>query len=161
MAALLGSEFSVDDLGAVMVRETGELSGIVAEALSVGVLESTEGQLRFRHGLLKEALYEATPLALRTALHQHAAKELIASGAPVERIAELILPALDVVHGWEVDWLADNARHLVDRAPDIAMELLEHALGHIEPTDPRSSVLALIRRCAGCSFSSSTIGRVF
>ncbi len=141
MAALLGPEFSVADLAVVAAHGRDELSGQVAEALGVGVLESTGERLRFRHALLKEVLYEATPMALRAALHQHAAKALIASGAPAERIAEMILPALEVVDGWELDWLADNAGPLVDRAPQIAAELLEHSLGHTERTDPRYPIL--------------------
>ena len=141
VAALLGPEFSVEDLGAVAAQEP-ELANKVAESLRAGVLEEAAGdRLRFRHGLLKEVLYETTPIVLRAALHQHAATALITAGAPVERIAELILPALAVVDGWELDWLADNARHLVDRAPDIAAELLEHALGHTGLTYPRHAVL--------------------
>ena len=143
MAALLGPEFSVADLGVVVAQEPDELSGNLVEALGAGMLESTGGRLRFRHGLLKEVLYEATPMALRAALHRHAAQALIGSGAPVERIAGLMLPALEIVDGWELDWLADSARLLVDRAPDIAAELLEHALGHTDRTDPRRAVLEI------------------
>ncbi|MFG2526106.1 ATP-binding protein [Streptomyces sp. NPDC048527] len=140
-AALLGPEFSLGDLGTVAAQGPEEMAGRVAEALDAGVLEESGARLRFRHGLLKEVLYEATPMALRAALHQHAAQALIASGAPAERVAELILPALEVTDGWELDWLADNARQLVDRAPEIAAELLEHTLGHTDTTDPRHAGL--------------------
>ena len=137
-SALLGPQFTLSDLGLVVAQEPGQLAEQVTEARVAGVLEEVAGgRLRFRHGLLKEVLYEATPIVLRAALHHHAAQALIASSAPVERVAELILPALDVADGWELDWLAHNARHLVDRAPEIAAELLEHALGRTDPTDPR------------------------
>ena len=41
----------------------------------------------FRHLLIKQALYESMPAALRTALHAEAARDLAASGADAERRA--------------------------------------------------------------------------
>jgi DNA-binding CsgD family transcriptional regulator/tetratricopeptide (TPR) repeat protein len=136
-AALLGARFSATDLAAVTGREPGEVVRIVEEALDAGVLESVGERLRFRHGLLKQALYEVVPRAVRAALHQHVGEVLIGLGAPVDRVAEILLPALEAVDGWEVDWLVRNADELVGRAPAVAAQLLEHALQHTSPADPR------------------------
>ncbi|MER5530367.1 AAA family ATPase [Streptomyces sp. NPDC002677] len=140
-ASLLGPEFSVTDLAAAVGSGAGSLLRVVEEALGAGVLESAGSRLRFRHGLLKEVLYEAMPTPLRTAFLRRAAQELMASGAPVERVAELILPVLGTAEDWEWEWLADNAERLVVRAPVVAAELLEHALRQARADDPRLPLL--------------------
>ncbi|MEV6949457.1 AAA family ATPase [Streptomyces sp. NPDC051172] len=142
-ASLLGPEFSVTDLAAAVGSGAGPLLRVVDEALGASVLESVGHRLRFRHGLLKEVLYEAIPAALRTALLRRTVQELMASGAPVERVAELILPVLETAEDWEWEWewLAGNAERLVVRAPTVAAELLEHALRYARPDDPRVPVL--------------------
>ncbi|MGW3290829.1 ATP-binding protein [Streptomyces sp. NPDC001002] len=140
-ASLLGPEFSVTDLAAGVGRDAGSLLTVVEEALGAGVLESAGSRLRFRHGLLREVLYEAMPTPLRTAFLRRAAQELMAAGAPVERVAELILPVLGTAEDWEWEWLADNAARLVVRAPIAAAELLEHALRHASADDPRRPLL--------------------
>ncbi|MEU9343239.1 AAA family ATPase [Streptomyces sp. NPDC048278] len=140
-ASLLGPEFSVRDLAAAVGRGTGSLLAVVEEALGAAVLESAGSRLRFRHGLLREVLYEAMPPALRTAFLRRAAQELMASGAPAERVAELVLPVLDTAEDREWEWLADNAERLVVRAPIAAAELLEHAVRQAAPDDPRLPVL--------------------
>ncbi|MFE9453541.1 ATP-binding protein [Streptomyces sp. NPDC006739] len=138
-ASLLGPEFSVTDLAAAVGCGAGSLLGVVEEALGAGVLESTGARLAFRHALLKEVLHESMPTALRTAFLRRAAQELVASGASVERVAELILPVLGTAEDWEWEWewLVGNAERLAVRAPAVAAELLEHALRYARTDDPR------------------------
>lgn len=136
-AALLGPHFSVTDLAAVVGRPPTALVGILDEAMTAGVLETNGPDLRFRHGLLRLALYEALPTPLRIALHRHAAEALIAAGAPVERVAEVVLPVLDQADGWELDWIARHAGEVAARAPEIAAVLLRHALDRLRVADPR------------------------
>jgi DNA-binding CsgD family transcriptional regulator len=140
-AALLGPDFSVTDLSGILRRPATALAGAVEEAIAAGVLESVGPRLRFRHGLLKQALYLAIPSALRIALHRDAAQALMAAGSPVERVAELILAAMEAADGWELDWLVRNAAVLAQRAPAIAAELFEHALSHTAEDDSRYAVL--------------------
>lgn len=145
------------DLAAAVGSSAGSLLRVVEEALGAGVLESAGSRLRFRHGLLKEVLYEAMPTALRTAFLRRAAQELMASGASVERVAELILPVLDAAEEREWEWLVDNAERLVVRAPAVAAELLEHALRHTRPDDPRHPVLTA--RLAALYFRTGPLDR--
>jgi len=144
VAALLGPVFSVADLAVVAGRAPTDLLGAVEEAVAAGVVEAAadearRARLRFRHGLLRQALYTSIPLALRVALHQQAIGALIAAAAPAERVAELLLPVLDESDGWELDWIVENGGALINRAPEIAARLLEHALGRLSPGDPRRS----------------------
>jgi DNA-binding CsgD family transcriptional regulator len=140
-AALMGADFAVADLARLVESSPGALVEVLEEAIAAGVLESAGVRLRFRHGLIRQALYEAMPPALRVALHRQAAQALIESGAPVERVAQVILSALDAVDGWELDWLGLNAAALAHRAPVIAAELFEHALAHAAHDDPHHAVL--------------------
>ncbi|MFH9354616.1 AAA family ATPase [Kitasatospora sp. NPDC017646] len=155
VASLLGPEFSSADLAAVAGR--GDLLTVVEEALSAGVLESAASRLRFRHALLKEVLYETTPSALRAGLLRHAVQELTAAGAPVERVAELILPAVREADGWEWEWLADHAAQLADQAPALAADLLEHALRQTDADCPRHHALA--DRLAALYFRTGPVER--
>jgi DNA-binding CsgD family transcriptional regulator len=139
-AVLLGSDFAVTDLSTVLNRSAAALSGPVEEAIAAGVLETAGSRLRFRHGLIKQALYEAIPASLRTALFQEAARALAAAGAPTERVAALILTA-EVIGSWEATWIADNAPGLARRAPSVAAVLLEQALAHTAQVDPSYSLM--------------------
>jgi tetratricopeptide (TPR) repeat protein len=136
-AALLGPVFSVGDLAVVAGRAPTELVGTIEEAVAAGVVESEGARLRFRHGLLRQALSESVPLALRVALHQQAVSALIAADASAERVAELLLPVLAEADGWELGWIAEHGGTLMNRAPEVAAELLEHALDRLELDDPR------------------------
>src|SRR5258705_513035 len=83
------------------------------------------GRLVFRHGLMRQALYEGMPAGLRSALHRQAAQALARAGVPAEQVAEQLPHVLDTADAWVVDWLADAASGLVDRAPQVAVDLLQ------------------------------------
>ncbi|MFG3138448.1 ATP-binding protein [Streptomyces sp. NPDC048211] len=150
-AALLGPAFAITDLTVLLGCPAVALTAPVQEAMAAGVLEPADGhRLRFRHGLLRQALYESVPAALRIALHRDAARTLIAQGSSVERVAEVLLAATDAADGWEVDWLLDNAAALTRRAPDAATTLLAHALTHTDDHDVRTR--GLLAHLASASF---------
>jgi DNA-binding CsgD family transcriptional regulator len=151
-AALLGPEFSVADLGVVSGRSAGDLMPVVDAASGAGVLAEAGVRLGFRHGLIRQALYEGMPAGLRAALHVQAARMLAGAGAAPERVAAQLIPAeLDqdstglettvAADDWVVDWLADAAPVLIYRAPQVAMELLRSVLGQLPGNDPRRNGL--------------------
>jgi DNA-binding CsgD family transcriptional regulator len=137
LTALLGRSFAAQDVSLVTGLAPERLRGVLEEAIAAGVLERDGERLRFRHGLLRQVLYETVPAPIRAALHQQVIQALIAAAAPAERVAELLLPVLDEATGWELDWIAAHAQPLADRAPEAAAQLLEHALGHLTYDDPR------------------------
>ncbi len=140
MAALLGPEFTVSDLGTITQRGPLELVKAVDEGLSTGVLSQAGVHLVFRHALIRQALSEAIPAGLRSALHLQAAQALIATGTSMERVAEQLLAGTDAFgmsEGWVLDWLAEAGPRLVYRAPRTAVELADRALGGLPTDDPR------------------------
>ncbi|WP_158849535.1 BTAD domain-containing putative transcriptional regulator [Saccharothrix deserti] len=141
-SALLGGEFVVSDLSVVLGTPVFDLAARLEEALAAGVLRDAGARMAFRHPLIRQALYEGTPAALRTALHQQAARALAASGAPVDHVAEQLLAASGDVGSWVLDWLVEEAPALVYRAPLVAVDLLQRCLSSSVARDERDATLA-------------------
>ena len=94
-AALLGVEFAVTDLTAVLGRSVADLVPALDEARATGVLTDAGGAgLAFRHPLIREALYAELPTAVRGAWHRDAGHALAAAGAAPDRVARQLLRAL-------------------------------------------------------------------
>ena len=131
-AALLGVEFAIGDLTAVLGRTVANLVPAFDEARSTGVLTDSVNGLAFRHPLIREALYAEMPASVRAVWHRDAGHALAAAGAPPERVARQLLrgPA-DDGPDWILDWLAKSADSLVGQAPGVAAELLARAVDSI------------------------------
>jgi DNA-binding CsgD family transcriptional regulator/tetratricopeptide (TPR) repeat protein len=134
-AALLGMEFAVSDLAVVLGRSVAGLVPAVDEACAVGVLTESGNGLRFRHPLIRSALYNEMPSSVRAAWHREAGRALAEAGAPTDRVARQVLQAVGGLGGaaepmdeWTLNWLARTADSLVDRAPGVAAELLSRAV---------------------------------
>jgi DNA-binding CsgD family transcriptional regulator/tetratricopeptide (TPR) repeat protein len=133
-AALLGVDFEISDLAIVLGRGLPDLLPAVDEARVAGVLAESGGSLGFRHPVIRAALYEEMPAAVRAAWHRDAARALAAAGAPPERVARQLLCAADragpaeVVDERMLDWLVRTADQLVSQAPGVAAELLAQAV---------------------------------
>ena len=94
-AALLGVDFEISDLAIVLGRGLPELLPAVDEARVAGVLAESGSSLGFRHPMIRAALYEEMPAAVRAAWHRDAARALAAAGTPPERVARQLLCAAD------------------------------------------------------------------
>jgi DNA-binding CsgD family transcriptional regulator/tetratricopeptide (TPR) repeat protein len=103
-AALLGVEFAVTDLTAVLGKTVAALVPALDEARTTGVLidAGVTGGLAFRHPLIREALYAELPAAVRGGWHRDAGIALAAAGAPPDRVARQLLHAIgDAVRAGE------------------------------------------------------------
>jgi DNA-binding CsgD family transcriptional regulator len=134
-AALLGVDFAVPDLAIVLGRGVAELIPAVDEACAAGVLAESGNGLGFRHPLIRAALYDEIPVPVRAAWHRDAGRALAEAGAPADRVARQLLPAVGGPGGpaepmdeWILSWLARNAESLVGQAPQVAAELLGQAV---------------------------------
>ena len=73
VAALLGMDFAIPDLAVVLDRSVTDLIPAVNEACAAGVLTESGQGLRFRHPLIRAALYDEMPVVpVRTAWHRYA-----------------------------------------------------------------------------------------
>ncbi len=135
-AALLGTDFAVPDLAIVLGRSVADLIPSVDEACAVGVLAESGSGLGFRHPLIRAALYDEMPAAVRAAWHRDAGRALAVAGAPADRVARQLLRALGeagdaagpIGDEWMLNWLARTAEPLLGQAPGVAAELLTWAV---------------------------------
>jgi DNA-binding CsgD family transcriptional regulator/tetratricopeptide (TPR) repeat protein len=127
-AALLGGRFAVTDLAVVLRRPVSGLADGLQEAVAAGILIGSGPELAFRHLLIRQALYESMPAALRTALHGEAARELAATGADALSVAQQLSAANRPGEGWARTWLIQTAPVLTARAPQLAADLLRREL---------------------------------
>lgn len=144
VAALLGREFAVTEVAALLGRSTIGIANYLQEAAAAGILVDAGQQMAFRHPLIRQALYDGMPTALRVALHQDAARALhdIGSVEP-QRVAQQLLESGRVGNRWARRWLADSAPVLAVRAPHIATELLHRELEHGVADDSDRAVFSV------------------
>jgi DNA-binding CsgD family transcriptional regulator len=147
-AALLGDGFSVADLATVTNHSLAELLPALDEARAAGVLVAADDDLAFRHPLIRKALYDEMPTAVRIAWHQAAAWALAEASAPVDRVARQLLPMVSTtdsrvpVPPWAVRWLLDVAGPLIGQAPVAAVALLRRAVRDAPLDDAVTGALA-------------------
>jgi DNA-binding CsgD family transcriptional regulator len=142
-AAVLGSSFTVTDLATVTGRPAVELSVVLAEPIRARVLEDDGARLRFRHDLIRDAIYEDVPGSIRRALHREAGQRLAAAGAPALQVAEHLARGAGPGDTEAAAWLARAARQAAATSPEVAADLLDRAIGLTDPADPgRDRLLA-------------------
>jgi DNA-binding CsgD family transcriptional regulator len=133
-AALLGVDFAVPDLTIVLDRHIADLMPAIDEARAAGVLTNSAGGLSFRHPLIRAALYDAMPGSMRAEWHRRTGRALAHALAPIDRVARQLLGAFadpgpaDPMDDWLLSYLTDTADLLVAQAPQVAADLLRHAV---------------------------------
>jgi DNA-binding CsgD family transcriptional regulator len=142
-ASILGSGFSLTDLATVTGRAAVDLSVVLGEAIRARVLEDDGQRLRFRHDLIRDAIYQDLAGSVRCGLHREAGHRLAQAGAPALQVAEHLARGAVAGDSEAVTWLARAARQAAPRSPDVAADLLERAIGLMAPADPgRDRLLA-------------------
>ncbi|UOZ06948.1 BTAD domain-containing putative transcriptional regulator [Amycolatopsis sp. WQ 127309] len=144
-AAMFGPKFSPLDLAAALDRSASEIEPVQDELLAAGVLVRTGDWLRFRHPVVRQALYATMPLAIRLALHRQLAEMLHDAGAPVEQVAAHLLAAPVPVDPWLRDWVLREAPLLAPRSPESALRLIERVKASGMITDTTRERLTLVR----------------
>ncbi|MFD9963445.1 BTAD domain-containing putative transcriptional regulator [Amycolatopsis sp. NPDC058986] len=140
-AAVLGTEFTVTDIAAVVGKRPSELVTAFEESVAANVIVDSDTHLAFRHPLLRQAFYDGIAAGARAALHRQAAEALSTVGASVTRVAEQVVAA-PVPDPWMLQWLVDHGADVATRAPVLAAELLSRALEACPLRDPRREILA-------------------
>jgi DNA-binding CsgD family transcriptional regulator len=141
--ALLGGRFAAADLAVVLREPASALTPGLREAVTAGILADSGTELVFRHPLIRQALYESMPLALRTAMHSEAARELATAGADALSVAQQLSAAKRPGDAWAREWLIQAASALAARAPDLAVELLQRELDQTPAGDEARAALTV------------------
>ncbi|WP_433202706.1 helix-turn-helix transcriptional regulator [Nocardia sp. CA-107356] len=127
MAAALGPTVYVAELAAVLDSPLLEIWNVVTEATDGGLLTRADSELVFRHDLIRQVLADQLPDSLRAGLLRRAGQILLATDAPIERIAYYLLAGEHELDKPTLDWLVTVADKLIVRAPEIAVPLLGRA----------------------------------
>jgi DNA-binding CsgD family transcriptional regulator len=142
-ASVLGSAFSLTDLALISGRPAIGLTAALTEAIRARVIEDDGVQLRFRHDLIRDSIYEDLPASVRRGLHRETAQRLARSGAPPLRVAEHFARGATEGDGEAIEWLARAARDAAPGSPAAAASLLDRAVTLMRPDDPgRDRLLA-------------------
>jgi DNA-binding CsgD family transcriptional regulator len=142
-ASVLGSVFSLTDLATVTGQPAVDLSASLGEAIRARVLDDDGARLRFRHELIRDAIYQDVAGSVRRALHREAGQRLAQAGAPALQVAEHLARGAATGDADAVAWLARAARDAAPRSPEIAADLLGRAAALTAPGDPgRDRLLA-------------------
>ena len=141
-ASILGSAFSLTDLALISGRPAIGLTAALTEAIRSRVVEDDGVQLRFRHDLIRDSIYEDLPASMRRGLHREAAQRLAQSGAPPLRVAEHFARGAAQGDGEAIEWLARAARDAAPGSPAAAASLLDRAITLMRPGDPERDRLS-------------------
>lgn len=156
LASLLGSTFTVAHLALLLGCSETEAARALRPAFDAGLLhDAAHGAVRFRHDLVRDAVYEEMPGALRTSLHAQAGRVLATAGAtPLELARHVSLGAVAGDPG-AVEVLVQAAGQVRSTAPAVGVDLLEKALELTGPLGAREGAvhaeLALALRTLGRS----------
>jgi DNA-binding CsgD family transcriptional regulator len=153
-AAVVGDSF--DPSLAATIAERGEPAALAAidELLDADLVRPTTvpRHFRFRHPIVRRAVYDAMPAGWRVAAHGRAAAALADRRASKNELAHHV--ALSAAHGDEqaISFLVDAARTIAPRAPSTAGRWLLAAASLAPGDDPvrRARLLAW----AGASLTS-------
>jgi DNA-binding CsgD family transcriptional regulator len=127
LAAILGESFSPADLAVVTGRRVVELMAALHPAVTTSIIEDRGERVAFRHALIRDAIYEHVPLALRRELHREAGRALAGASADARIVAHHLSLAAAGEDLEAVEWIRRAARDTAAKAPGIAVELLERA----------------------------------
>jgi DNA-binding CsgD family transcriptional regulator len=137
LASLMGAEFTFGDLATVAKFDVVDCAAAVQPAVDAAFVVGRDGLLRFRHDLVREAVYADIDPAIRRSLHVEAARSLVEAGASSQRIAEQFALGSPVGDLDAVEWLlraADDAEQIDTSS---AATLVERALSLAPPGWPR------------------------
>lgn len=141
LGSVLGSTFSPADLATVSGRRMVDLMRALHEAVVSAFLEERGEHLAFRHALVRDAIYEHIPGAVRRQLHREVGQALAEAGSDALAVAHHLALAADAEDPEAVAWLRRAAREAAPRSPAVAVELLLRARDLLPLTSPERDAL--------------------
>ena len=135
--SLLGSSFSPTELAAITATPVTDLVPALEAAMVAGVLDEDGLRLRFRHDLIRDAIYADLTPSLRLGLHREAALRLANIGASATRVADQFERGAAPGDPAAIEWLVKAAREAVSSSPETAADLLQSASDLMTATDSR------------------------
>jgi DNA-binding NarL/FixJ family response regulator len=141
IGSVLGREFDLGRAARMLGRQVGSMLSGIEAALEADLLSADAPRLAFRHGLIRQAVHENLPPAVRSALHREAADDLRSTGGRPAEVAWHVVLAGGPVDDEAVSTLHTAVRELSATAPDAAADLAQRIAGLLSLRDPRRITL--------------------
>jgi ATP/maltotriose-dependent transcriptional regulator MalT len=145
-AAVAGDPFDVDLAAAAAAMSEQEILAAVDELARLELVRPTEvpRRFRFRHPIVRRALYEGAPDGWRIAAHDRAAAFLLERGATATARAHHVERSARPGDAAAVAVLRDAGEESLTRAPATAARYFSAALGVLDPAAPADERVALL-----------------
>ncbi len=128
LASLLGTTFTLADLATVASRPLLDVAAWLREASLAGLIIGDGDRLRFRHDLIRDAVYGHMLPAERRDLHRAAGVALAGMGSPTHQVARQFARGAMPGDLEAVGWLVRAGDETASIAPSVALALYEEAL---------------------------------
>lgn len=150
-AAVAGDSFEPELLAAITASPTSPALVALDELLSADLVRQTAAPrvFRFRHPIVRRAVYERAPAGWRLAAHARAAAALSAAGAAPADCAHHVERSAAPGDESSVALLVDAARSVAARAPLTAGRWLQAALRLLPGNATAERQLSLLSEAAG------------
>jgi hypothetical protein len=135
-AAVLGPEFHLADVAEVIAVPAAQLTDPLVEAIDARLLVDEGRAVRFRHELLRLAVYEDLPPSARHALHRAIAGHLLTGGRGCAAAAPHVLATAEPGDPAAVDVLRRAAHEVLETMPTTSVTFIRQAFELVEAGDP-------------------------
>lgn len=132
-AATLGPLFTVEQLALMLQLRPSALLPALAEAMHMDFLVDAGPRLAFRHDLVRQAVLDSLPRAVRVALQREAANTLLDSGAVPAEVALQLAESAEPGDALAISTIREAARALAGSDPAAAADLSLRALDLLPP----------------------------
>ncbi|HVT75725.1 MAG TPA: AAA family ATPase [Acidimicrobiales bacterium] len=154
VASILGRAFAPGDAARLLERPVASVLPDFAAAVDAGILADDGTRLRFRHDLIREAIYTGVSPSVRAAMHLDAAVALRAAGASAAEVVPHLELSTELGAAHALDLVREVAEEVRDIAPGPAVRLYERALSATRDPAARDELLA------GMAMPLTAIGRL-
>ena len=142
-AAVLGPEFQLTDVADLLGRPAAQLTEPLLAAINAGLLTDEGRTVRFRHDLLRQAVYQDLPPSGRRALHRAIADHLLARGRGYAAAAPHVLAIAEPGDAAAVDVLRKAAHEIVDSMSTTSVTFITEAFALTDPDDPQRGEIGI------------------
>lgn len=153
--SVFGRPFLVSEAAGLLGERGIALLPQVQEAVEAHILVDNGTALDFRHGLLREAVYDGLSGSVRRVLHQEAATVLEATGNPRAETALHLIRGAYRNNPHTITVLCEAADEVASTSPSTAADMMLEALDILPPDDPKAP--SLIARAVSLLASSGRI----
>ncbi|MYS23425.1 AAA ATPase domain-containing protein, partial [Streptomyces sp. DvalAA-14] len=136
-AAVLGPRCALTDIAHLLGSGPGSLTDPLTESIQAGLISDDGDGLRFRHELLREAVYEDIPPSGRRAWHRAITVHFLASGRGPAAVAPHVLATAEPGDNTAVDLLREAAHEVVATMATTSAVFIRHAFDLTAANDPR------------------------